>query len=429
MSQPRDLFEHGGDGEVVRHVPLAERLRPKSEVELVLDHVDQGAFLRDLITSQALPPALLLWGPPGTGKTTLARILGRNPLLRFVEVSAVLQGIKEVRALIDESRLHSRPTLLFVDEIHRFNKAQQDAFLPHVERGTIILVGATTENPSFYLNNALLSRCKVIVFESIPAKLLEGVLHRAAEVVSRKLSDEAMAAMIAYADGDARRLCNGLEEIVARHPTGLIDRNEVDQVLQRGAFRYDRSGDLHYQLISAFIKSLRGSSPDGALYWCFRMIEAGEDPRFLLRRMMIFASEDIGNADPRALSLAVSTADAYERLGLPEGRIPIAQCVTYLASAPKSNRAYAAMNAARDAIERFPSAPVPAHLRNASTTLMKGLGYGEGYRSPHDEGGFSAGVEYLPDELQGEQFYQPSNAGFEAKIVDAMERRKRRSEQ
>jgi putative ATPase len=376
------------------------------------------------------PPSLILWGPPGSGKTTLAKLIGKSFPLQFVELSAVLSGVKDVREVVDAAKEAAQPTLLFLDEIHRFNKAQQDAFLPHIENGTIILIGATTENPSFYLTGALLSRTKVLVLPGLSTEALSHIVDRAGADLGISFAPEARSILLSFVGGDARRLLNLLESFAQSRGAAKsqnVSAKDLGDFLKdsRTAF-YDRDGEEHYNVVSAFIKSLRGSDPDAALYWGFWMIQAGEDPRFVIRRMMIFASEDIGNADPRALQVAVATADAFERLGLPEGRIPIAHCITYLAAAPKSNRSYLAMHAALAAIEEHSKVKVPVHLRNAPTKLMKSLGYGKEYDYPHDhEEGFAEGVHYLPDEIKSAQFYEPSEHGYEKTLKERLDRFKK----
>ncbi len=402
------------------HTPLAEVLRPNDWSGFVgLDDI-KGDLLRRLRDGKGKPPSLIFWGPPGSGKTTLAKILGKASGLRFVEFSAVLGGVKEVREIIEEAAENPVATILFIDEIHRFNKSQQDAFLPHVEKGTVILFGATTENPSFYLNQALLSRARVIVMPALGNESLAEILRRAEEKTKLTLTAEAKSFLIQFSGGDARRLINILESLHEVHGTGELNLEKLKETLgDRGFLFYDREGEEHYNVISAFIKSLRGSDADAALFWGFRMLEAGEDPRFLIRRMIIFASEDIGNADPRALPLAVSTAEAFDRLGLPEGRIPIAQCITFLATAPKSNRSYLAMNKALEVVRENPVTPVPLHLRNAPTKLMKSLDYGKEYEYPHDSAsGYVRGVQYLPDVAKNEKFYEPKDSGYEKTIIE-----------
>ena len=403
--------------------PLSERLRPRAWSDFVGLEQLAPELIKRLEDPSFIPPSLILWGPPGCGKTTFARLLGESLSLPFVEFSAVLGGVKDVREIVAHAALNTKPTLLFVDEIHRFNRAQQDAFLPHIEKGLIILVGATTENPSFYLNSALLSRSKVLRFKAHQELSLQSILTRSLENLKVELPKEVCSLFVKMAQGDARRLLNTIERLYALGELQNLTVERFKELLEDQLnLIYDRSGDEHYQQASALIKSLRGSDADAALYWAFRMLESGEDPRFIIRRLIIFASEDIGNADPRALQLATSTLTAYEMLGLPEGRIPLAQCITYLATAPKSNASYAAMHKALDAIKRHPLAEVPQHLRNAPTKLMKELGDGEGYEYPHDHAkGYVAGIQYLPDALRNEKFYQPSERGYEKTIGERLE--------
>lgn len=402
--------------------PLADRLRPAHWDDFQgISQID-GRLAEQLRQGKGRPPSLILWGPPGCGKTTLARLIGKSFDCSFVEFSAVLGGVKEVREVVEQARRTARQTLLFVDEIHRFNKSQQDAFLPHIESGLIVLIGATTENPSFALNNALLSRARVLPLGALGSDALSKVLERAQAECRVQLDDEAKKVILDFAEGDARRMLNALEACVEAseeaQASGQLAASVLIAFLQHGkSLYYDRSGDEHYQLISAFIKSMRASDADASLYYAFRMIEAGEDARFLIRRMIIFASEDIGNADPRALQLATATLHAFEAVGLPEGKIPIAQCITYLACAPKSNRSYLAMHKAIEAVQKFPRAVVPLKLRNACTSLMKNLGYGKAYQYPHDhEGAQAPEQDYLPDELRGEVFYSPSERGYESRF-------------
>lgn len=405
-------------------VPLAERLRPRSLNDFSgLDQLDQ-AFVQQVRSGRGRLPSAILWGPPGSGKTTLAKIIGNSYECEFVELSAVLSGVKDVREVVDRAKLQPKPTLLFVDEIHRFNKGQQDAFLPHVEAGTIALIGATTENPSFYLTSALLSRCRVVVLKPLASEALGRVCERGEKDLGCELEPAARVLLEEASGGDGRRLLNLLEAFAESRPgaKGTAKEEDIRAFLSSsGLAAYDRDGEEHYNIASAFIKSLRGSDADAALYYGFRMLAGGEDPRFLIRRLVIFASEDVGNADPRALQLAVSTLQAFELVGLPEGRIPIAQCIAYLATAPKSNRSYVALNRVLAAVERAPNAQVPLHLRNPETGLMKSLGYGKGYVYPHDQPyGYAPEVQYMPKGVPGQPFYEPSDRGNEKTITERL---------
>jgi len=418
-----DLFDH------VTDAPLAERMRPCALHEVVgHPHLTtaQGPLRKALESSR--PPSLILWGPPGCGKTTLARLIAHQVKARFVALSAVLSGVAQVREVISRAReehRRGRKTLLFVDEIHRFNKAQQDAFLPHVESGLICLIGATTENPSFALNNALLSRCKVIVLKPLGVDELITVLERA--LCSPKgygqldvhIEPTALKTLSQYADGDARRALNALEAVISPQLESTnrveVTSSKLDELNAEGGLRYNRGGDDYFHIISALIKSLRGSDPDAGLYWLARLLEAGEDPRSIARRLIVFAAEDIGNADPRALQLAVAAAQAHEMIGMPESRIPLAQAVTFLATAPKSDASYQGLKKAMEAVATQGALPVPMRLRNPSTTLGRKLGYGQGYNNPHRAGGFVAEV-YLPDDLASQSWYDPSGNGYEAQI-------------
>ncbi|MCP3098758.1 replication-associated recombination protein A [Myxococcus sp. K15C18031901] len=425
-----DLFEHAGQEEQARLAPLAERMRPRTLSEFVgQEHLTaEGRFLRRALDSDQVP-SLIFWGPPGTGKTTLAQLVARSTGAAFEALSAVLAGVKDIRETVaraqDRWKLHRQRTFLFIDEIHRFNKAQQDALLPHVEKGTVTLIGATTENPSFEVNAALLSRTRVVTLRGLEDEELVALLRRAVEDPrglggQARVDDEALAFLASTAGGDARKALTALE-VAAAHGGAKVDRAAAEEALQQKMLLYDKGGEEHYNVISAFIKSMRGSDVDGALYWMARMLEAGEDPLFLFRRMVIFASEDIGNADPRALAVAVDALRAFQLVGLPEGTLPLTQAVTYLALAPKSNAVLTAYAAAREAVEKQGALPVPLHLRNAPTKLMKSLGYGGGYKYPHNFEGNYVPEDYLPEALRSRSFYTPTRNGLEAELSDRYE--------
>ena len=402
--------------------PLADLLRPKELSDVVgQDHLIKGEGALARMVEQGRIASLIFWGPPGCGKTTLARLLAQHTDLQFEAVSAVFTGVADLRKVF-ESALHrrrmGRGTLLFVDEIHRFNKSQQDAFLPYVEDGTITLVGATTENPSFELNAALLSRCQVMVLNRLDEGALETLLQRAERTVNRPLplTPEARTALVNMADGDGRYLLNLCEQIFQGQKKGTMDVEALTKFVQKRAPLYDKAAESHYNLISALHKSVRGSDADAALYWFCRMLDGGEDPRYVARRMVRMATEDIGLADPQALSLTIAAWETYERLGSPEGELALAQALIYLATAPKSNSSYTAYGAARAAAKETGSLMPPKHILNAPTKLMKEIGYGKNYNYDHDtEEGFS-GQNYFPEGMPRENFYQPVERGFERDI-------------
>ena len=402
--------------------PLADRLRPKTLAEVIGQEkvLSPEGPLGAMLTAGSLS-SLILWGPPGVGKTTIARLLAAGIDLHFVQISAIFTGVPELRKVFEQAKIRRRNgqgTLLFVDEIHRFNKAQQDGFLPHMEDGTILLVGATTENPSFELNAALLSRAQVIVLDRLSPSDLERMAQRAEQDLGRALplTGDAREALLDMADGDGRALLNLIEQVAAWTLPKPLDRAALATRLMRRAAKYDKAGEEHYNLISALHKSVRGSDPDAALYWFCRMLEGGEDPRFLARRITRMAVEDIGLADPQAQALCIQGWETYERLGSPEGELALAQAVIYLALAPKSNAGYVAYKAARNAARETGSEPPPLHIRNAPTRLMKDIGYGAGYAYDHDaEDGFS-GQDYFPDGMKRPVWYQPPERGFEREL-------------
>ncbi|MET0084169.1 MAG: replication-associated recombination protein A [Sedimenticola sp.] len=415
--------------------PLADRMRPRNLDEFMgQGHiVGPDKPLRKAIEADRLH-SMIFWGPPGTGKTTLASLIARHSGAQFISLSAVLSGVKEIRSAVEQARqaqqMEGRATILFIDEVHRFNKAQQDAFLPHVENGTVVFVGATTENPSFELNNALLSRARTYVLKSLTGEDLEAILEQALEDGERGLGErgisldsELKTLLAEAADGDARRALNLLEISADLSDGEEITRQAVEEVITGNLRRFDKGGEAFYDQISALHKSVRGSSPDGALYWLCRMIDGGCDPLYIARRVVRMASEDIGNADPRALAVALDAWETQERLGSPEGELALAQAVLYMACAPKSNAVYMAYKAAMKDVRELGSQDVPIHLRNAPTKLMKELGYGKAYRYAHDEpDAYAAGEHYFPEEVEARKYYHPVARGLEIKIGEKLAR-------
>jgi len=445
LKKQPDLFEKKGKEPFGETRPLADRMRPRTLAEFVgQEHLlGPGKILRQAIESDQLP-SMILWGPPGSGKTTLAMVIASTTGSHFVAFSAVLSGVKEIKEVIQEAaeelNYRKRKTILFIDEIHRFNKAQQDAFLPHVEKGTVILIGATTENPSFEVISPLLSRTKVFTLHPLGEPEIEAILRRALRDEERGLGaygadvePEVIRGILRVANGDARAALNTLEMVVlttAPDAQGIrrIRASHLEEALQKKTFLYDKSGEEHYNLISALHKSLRGSDPDAALYWLGRMIDAGEDPLYIARRMIRFASEDVGMADPQALTIAVSAMQAFHFVGLPEGTLALAQAAVYLATAPKSNALYLAYQEVEGDIRNVENMAVPLHIRNAPTPLMKDLGYGKDYKYPHDYPEHFVEEEYLPENLRGRTYYRPTGLGVEREIkrrLDDWRKRKR----
>jgi putative ATPase len=435
-----ELFTPNDDLEG-RNQPLAERMRPGKLDEFVGQRhiLGEGKLLRRLIESDQVT-SIILWGPPGSGKTTLARIIANSTKSHFISFSAILAGVKDIREVVKEAeevrKYHGKRTILFIDEIHRFNKAQQDAFLPYVEKGILTIIGATTENPSFEVIAPLLSRCKVLVLYPLKNEEIEEILNmtlqdseRGLGARSLTLQQDARAFIAEQAGGDARVALNTLDTAARLARNGIIDLAIAREAVQKKPLLYDKGGEEHYNVISAFIKSMRGSDPDGALYWLARMLEAGEDPIFILRRMVILASEDIGNADPRALQVAVAALQGFQLVGLPEGRIIMGQAVTYLATAPKSNASYRGIDEALAEVRKSGALPVPMHIRNAPTKLMKDLGYGKEYKYAHNYAEGYVTQEYLPDQLKGRKFYDPAGHGYEKTIRERMEWLKGKKEQ
>ena len=445
-----DIFNYHAQKSMEASAPLAERMRPQRLTEFVgQSHVaGEDAVIRRAIENDQIF-SMILWGPPGCGKTTLARIIARETRAHFTHFSAVLAGVKEIRSVIEEARsqrkLHRKKTILFVDEIHRFNKSQQDAFLHHVESGLITLIGATTENPSFEVIAALLSRCRVITLKMLTDAEVGTIVSGALKDRQRGLGGSglefeqaAFDYLVRIADGDARVALNGLEIVAAvaaadkdgsgETGTARVTLARIEKALQEKALRYDKSGEEHYNLISALHKSMRGSDPDATLYWLLRMLEAGEDPLYIARRMVRFASEDVGNADPRALGITMDAMEAFKFIGRPEGELALAQAAVYLATAPKSNSIYRAYKSVQSAVRQSGSLPVPLHIRNAPTRLMKDLGYAKGYKYAHGYSDAFTPQQYLPDELKQRKYYHPSGRGYEKIIRERLDHWRRMRE-
>ena len=431
------LFDHQSERELQSKAPLAARMRPRTFEEFVgQEHIiGPGTVLRRSIESDQLP-SIILWGPPGTGKTTLANIISTATESQFERVSGVTSGVADLRRVAGEARerlgMHGRRTVLFVDEIHRFNKAQQDVILPFVEDGTLVLIGATTENPSFEVVSPLLSRARVFALQPLTDEEIGSIIAQAIAEPQRglghlkpQLDEDATALLVNLANGDARTALNALElSTAATNPdtegVRKITVAVIQDAMQQRSLRYDKGGDQHYDTISAFIKSVRGSDPDAAVYYLARMLEAGEDPMFIARRLVVLAAEDVGMADPQALQVAVAAQQAYHLLGLPEGRIPLAEATVYLATAPKSNASYMALNRAMEDVQQTRNDPVPMHLRNAPTGLMKDMGYGEGYKYSHDYEDNFAPMQNLPESIKGKRYYNPGNQGYEPEVAERL---------
>lgn len=429
-----DLFDHTAGQDMAGAAPLAERMRPRRLEDVVgQDHITAKGALLERAVAEDRVFSMILWGPPGCGKTTLANVIAAQTKNQWVKISAVLSGVKEVRQIIEEAkerrRLHNRRTLLFVDEIHRFNKSQQDAFLFHVENGLITLIGATTENPSFEVNPALVSRCRVFTLNSLSLDAIVQILNRALTdkdkglgLLSDIFSKDAIEYIAAASDGDARTALTSLEACALNRGDGkTLDVEDVRTMVSQKLLRHDKAGEEHFNLISAFIKSVRGSDPDAAMYWLERMLAAGDDPIYILRRMIRLATEDIGLADPGALTMTMNADDSFRRLGRPEGDGSLYQAAVYLATAPKSNAVYAAQKQVQDAVKKHGALPVPMHIRNAPTGLMEQMGYGKGYKYVHDYKHGYASQSYLPETLEGTRFYHPSARGYEKTVKQRLE--------
>ncbi|MBN2382978.1 replication-associated recombination protein A [bacterium] len=443
MNKQQDLFDQSGTRFREKNAPLAYRMRPVELSDFVGQEelVGPGKVIANMLQEEQLV-SMILWGPPGSGKTSLARIISQKTGYRFVAFSAVISGIKEIKEVIEEARkelgFSQRRTILFIDELHRFNKAQQDAFLPHIEDGTILFIGATTENPSFQVNTPLLSRMSVFILKALTeqdlVKICQRALHdqeRGIAFLKPVVSDEVLERICAIADGDARVALNILElAIISTKPAenGLrhIEQEKIKDILQRKVLRYDQQAEEHYNLISAFHKALRGSDPQGAIYWLGRMLEGGEDPLYIARRMVRFASEDVGLADPMALSIAIDAREAYHMLGMPEGALALFQAAVYLATAPRSNALYLAEKKVHDEIQKSGSIPVPLHIRNAPTQLMKDIGYGRDYQYAHNFEDAVDTQDYVPPQTRNKTFYVPKTFGFEKQIKERIEELQRR---